>query len=160
MAIGDELRDDPETIHIEFAGEERPFLLSVFGAKKARDEMGVDFIERLSGLISQLGGAYYDAAHDLAADGQDPGDVEVPWTRLVQEMDLKTEDAEALAAALYAGLVPFEEDLGPKEVQVRLTVGEIKRLLPEIGPQLFSFVTDDDPTPESGEVPEDASGKG
>lgn len=158
MSLETDLRNDPSCIDIEFAGKERPFLLSVYGAKKARDDMGIDFVERLLAVVRDIGVAYTTREQEIREEqGLGPDeDVEVPWTDLISKLDLSTSELEAIAAAVYAGLVPFEDDLEPKEIEMRLTVSVIGDLLPQIGPTLFSFLQDQAPeqdiAPENGEA--------
>lgn len=152
MSLQNDLRNDPECIEIEWGGQQRPFLLNMYGARRARDDMGIDFIAELLGVVRQLGQEWMRAAREKAAaqNGRaadeipqdELQDVDVSWADVAMSLDVTTDEVLAIGAAVYAGFVSFDEDLDPKEVEMRMSVGKIAEVLPQIGPKLFSFMQD------------------
>lgn len=159
----DDLKRDPEYTEVELLGESRPFLITVYGAKRARQDIGIDFVRRLVDVMGKLAQHSIDEQAGKDDDEFDPSADEV--VEMFSDLDITTKDLEAFGAILYAGLVTFDEDVDPDNVLRGLTIGRLRTLIPEIGPKIFSFLQDADEeateiehaehAPNEDEVPDD-----
>lgn len=137
MALSDvqeRLKEDPETVYIDMAGEERPFLLSTLGMERARqkrDPLPVLFslIQRYAFVINALQG-------DATLEDED---LQEQIQRRIQGGDLSD-----LSLVLWSGFLTFDEDISLEEVQVVMSPGRIFRSGMEIAQSLMSFLQDID----------------
>lgn len=149
--VQERLRDDPETVQIDLAGEEKPFLLSTLGMERARQKddplpVLLDIIQRYAHVIDML-------RSDASITDED-----------VQEAlkeRIRGGDLSDLSLVLWSGFLTFDEDITLEEVQLLMTPGRIIKSGVDIATALMSFLSDMDtsavPDPEEVE-PDDVSG--
>lgn len=128
------LKEDPETVHIDFAGEERPFLLSTLGMERARQKKDpipilFDLIRRYSYLIEKI--------ESLDELGEDEVQDHLNGT-------VKGSDLSDLSVLLWSGFLTFDADVDLEEVQLVMTPGRVFKSGKEVARALMSFLRDMD----------------
>ena len=134
MALSDiqeRLREDPETVLVDFAGEEKPFLLSTLGVQRANQRVE-NVIPKLFDLMQRYGKAISKGEGE---DGEDVSEVAQGLEGAIKDSDLRD-----LTVIIWAGFLTFDDDLTLEEVQALITPGRLMRYGREIASSATSFV--------------------
>jgi hypothetical protein len=145
MALEDiqsRLKSDPETIEVDFAGEEKPFLFSTLGIERARAkaEPVIPKVVNLLQRFSQVGGEEQEGMENVTEN----------LSEVLEDGDLRD-----LTMVVWSGFLTFDEDITLEEVQVVLTPGRIMRYGRQIAESVSSFVQEMDQ--DSNPAPDDTS---
>jgi len=146
--IQERLREDPEAVFIDMAGEERPFLLSTLGMERARQKK--DPLPALFSLVQR-----YAFVINQFQDGASLADEEM---QSEIERRIKGDDLSDLSVVLWSGFLTFDEEITLEEVQLVMTPGRIFRSGMEIAQALMSFLKDIDENQIPDEVGTQESG--
>jgi hypothetical protein len=143
--IQERLKDHPECIEVEVMGEERPFLLTMYGIELA-NQRGYEIIPVIMDLGTRL-------ANLLSGENDDVEIGSEEFTQKVRGL-VRDEDARSLSLVVWWGLSTFDSDLTVEEVQMMLTPGTLLSLVPRVAESLNSFAEDKLPE-EKGEGSDD-----
>lgn len=139
--IQDALREDPETVYVDFAGEKKPFLMSVLGLERARQKkdpvpLVFDLLQRYGSLQSILAGE------------------ETDWEEVEEAMQkVKGSDLNDLSIVLWSGFLTFDSDISLEEVQLLTTPGRTFKYGRQVVSSITTFLQDFEPDEE--DVPDD-----
>jgi len=148
--IQNRLKDDPETVYIDVAGKEKPFLLSTLGMERARERKDplpilLSLIQRYSAVISKL-----------------QGEANLTDETVQKEIEGRIEgsDLNDLSLVLWSGFLTFDEDVSLEEIQIVMSPGRIFRSGMQIARSFTSFVQDidSDEIPDAEEIGGEDSG--
>lgn len=149
MALSDvqeQLKDDPETIFVEFGGQERPFLVSALGLERARQRQ--DPVPKILDLIQRYGA--------LTALFSDDEEFDLAEVREESEDMIKGSDLFDLTLIVWSGFLTFDEDISLEEVQALITPGRVTDIGRDVAAAIASFLQDhQDQEAQGAEVDED-----
>lgn len=138
--IQDRLRNDPETIEVDFAGEKKPFLFSTLGIERAKQK-AEPVIPKVISILQRMS--------NVAGQRESIADVAEDLSKVVEDDDLRD-----LTMVVWSGFLTFDDDITLEEVQLVLTPGRIMRYGRQIASSVSGFVRemdDGNPAPPDGE---------
>lgn len=145
MALSDiqeQLREDPETVYINFAGEEKPFLLSTLGLERARQK--ADPVPKVFDLVQR-----YGALQSIFSEE------ETDWEQLRERTLDKVQgsDLSDISLIVWAGFLTFDKDITLEEIQLLMTPGRVAKYGRKVVASVTTFLQDFEP--EEGDVPDE-----
>lgn len=151
----DQLRENPEYTTLRLGGRDRGFLLSVYGCELAT-AAGHDPLPAVGEMLRRAPAGGDDAPAGLVGT--------------LRQLALTTDGLSALSTLVWAGLLPFDEDLrspdGLALVKASLTPGAVLGLVRTVLPRVLVFsrqsrdVSADTPAPDADDVDEDEDDPG
>lgn len=146
----EKLRQHPEYMEINWLGEKKGFLLSMYGADVAANK-GEEVVPRVLDIANRIAGFWLD---------EDAEDIEVGSDEMAQRLKglIRNDDTKTLSVIVWWGLLTFDPDLELEEVQMCLTFGTLINLFPRVVQKAMNFA--DDMTEEDVEFAESRSSNG